>query len=246
MLIFGLLASAANAANVRYVDRVIQPESEPEPRIQYVDRFIEAVQPRTNCRWLNWGAWDECTGLCGHGQQKRLRRCLGGVPGEAGCCPGDDCDYKPCSNPVGDTCAYWSGWTEWSSCSTSCGAGERRKQRTCYGRDLEKGYDCDGSDYIAEPCLIGNGAYLNWSAWSSCSATCGEAIKTRSARHTCDLPDNTEVASCDLLECCDPLPWSDWGPCSVTCFTGIQERTHGWTCDYCLWSTWWIGNSYSL
>ena len=70
MLIFGLLASAANAANVRYVDRIIEPESEPEPRIQYVDRFIEAVQPRTNCSWLNWGAWDECTGLCGHGQQK--------------------------------------------------------------------------------------------------------------------------------------------------------------------------------
>ena len=100
MLIFGLLASAANAANVRYVDRVIQQESEPEPRIQYVDRFIEAVQPRTNCRWLNWGAWDECTGLCGHGQQKRLRRCLGGVPGKAGCCPNNYCpsnycDYKP-------------------------------------------------------------------------------------------------------------------------------------------------------
>ena len=52
---------------------------------------------------LRHHAWDECTELCRHGQQKRLLRCLGGVPGEAGCCLGDDCDYKPCSNTVGDT-----------------------------------------------------------------------------------------------------------------------------------------------
>ena len=58
---------------------------------------------------------------------KKLQHCLGGVLGEASCCPGDDVDYKPF-------------------------------------------------------------AILS---------------KTRSARHTCDLPDNTEVASCGPLECCD-------------------------------------------
>ena len=135
-------------------------------------------------------------------------------------------------NPVGDTCAYWSGWGEWSSCSTSCGAGVRTKHRTCYGEDIDKGYTCDGSTTREDPCLIGNGRYLPWSAWSSCSATCGEAIKTRSARHTCDLADNQEIESCNLLECCDPLPWSDWSACSATCFTGTEVRTHGWTCDY--------------
>ena len=167
MLLFGVWAATATAANVpiygtygygqngqyvingqptnvRYVDRYVEPEPA-QPEKIYVDRYIEApvqltpTQPPSVCRWLNWGAWNECVGLCGHGQQKRHRRCLGGVPGEPNCCPGDDCDYKPCSNPVGDTCAYWSGWNEWSQCSTSCGAGERRKQRTCYGKDISKG-----------------------------------------------------------------------------------------------------------
>ena len=171
MLLFGVLAATATAANVpvygaynygqngqyvingqatnvRYVDRYVEPE--PEKVIQYVDRYIEEprvpppapltpTRPPSVCRWLNWGAWNECVGLCGHGQQKRIRRCLGGVSGEPNCCPGDDCDYKPCNNPVGDTCAYWSGWTEWGQCSTTCGAGERRKQRTCYGKNIEKG-----------------------------------------------------------------------------------------------------------
>ena len=72
----------------------------------------------TNVRY-----WDECTGLCKYGQQKILRRCLGGVPSEADRCLGGGCDYKPF-------------------------------------------------------------AILS---------------KTRSARYTCDLPDNTEVAPCDLF-----------------------------------------------
>ena len=222
MLLLGVVSAAVvhAAANVRYVDRYLE-QVQPQP-----------TQIGTNCKWLNWGAWGGCEGLCGHGQQKRHRRCLGGVPGEGNCCPGDDCDSKPCINPVGDTCAYWSGWTEWSACSTSCGAGYRRKHRSCYGQDIAKGYDCDGDNFIEEPCLIGNGDYFQWSTWSACSATCGEAIRTRRAGHSCGAPEKEEVESCDLLDCCDPTPWSDWTPCSVTCFTGYTERTHGWTCDY--------------
>ena len=49
--------------------------------------------------------------------------------------------------------------------------------------------------------LNGNENYLNWSNWSQCCATCGEAIQTSSARHTCDLPDTQETDSCDLLAC---------------------------------------------
>ena len=64
-----------------------------------------------------------------------------------------------------------------------------------------KNWDCG-----EEGSIMGGNARMEW---SPCSATCGEAIKTRSARHTCPLPDNTKVASCDLFECCDPLPWSD-------------------------------------
>ena len=160
MLLSGVLSVALvdAAANIRYVDRYITDPPTPAPT------------RAPACKWLNWGAWNECTGLCGHGQQKRFRRCIGGVPGEGNCCPGDDCDYKSCGNPVGDTCAYWSGWTEWSSCSTSCGSGYRRKHRSCYGRNVEKGYDCQGSDHIEEPCLIGNGNYVQWTAWSACSA----------------------------------------------------------------------------
>ena len=54
-----------------------------------------------------------------------------------------------------------------------------------------------------------------------------EAITKRSARHTHDLLIDTEIASCDLLECADPIQRSDKRPCSVTCFPCIRERTYG-------------------
>lgn len=97
---------------------------------------------------------------------------------------------------------------------------------------MSAGYDCVGDPNIVEPCQNDLGQWRMWGLWSACSATCGEAIKTRTRSHTCNFGEETDSESCDLLACCDPLPWSQWSACSATCFSGSRSRSHGWTCDY--------------
>ncbi|CBY34061.1 unnamed protein product [Oikopleura dioica] len=229
---------------INYVDRIIE---EPEPIIRYVDRVITPAPtlppttrppppPTPSCRWLNWGAWNECTSVCGKNRQSRIRRCDGGDPGVNGCCGGDRNSYKACVNPIREEpCAYWSGWSEWGACSTSCGDGLRRKLRTCLGADiLNDDADCPGLPYKKESCTIGTGlgAYRNWGSWSGCSATCGDAIRTRERSHTCNAGQELDAESCTLLACCDPLPWAEWSSCSTSCFMGTRTRSHSWTCNY--------------
>lgn len=32
------------------------------------------ASPSASCKWLPWGAWAECRGVCGSGVQTRVRR----------------------------------------------------------------------------------------------------------------------------------------------------------------------------
>ncbi|XP_037928566.1 semaphorin-5A-like, partial [Teleopsis dalmanni] len=104
------------------------------------------------------------------------------------------------------------------------------------------GKTCSGINTEVTNCTV-HGGWTEWSAWSSCSQTCGVAIKTR--RRSCGNPKpahggRTCVGSehnemyCQHLPPC-PIakpqgvdggwgPWGDWSDCTAQCGGGFRIR----------------------
>ena len=91
----------------------------------------------------------------------------------------------------------WSEWTEFTSCSASCGEGTTTRTRTCIGGICSRATDADifetsvcneiGCEY--NTLLLTLGVFLEnnllglsrWTAWEGCigSSVCGEGTKRR-------------------------------------------------------------------
>uniref|UniRef100_A0A3P9MLD4 Adhesion G protein-coupled receptor B3 n=1 Tax=Oryzias latipes TaxID=8090 RepID=A0A3P9MLD4_ORYLA len=128
-------------------------------------------------------------------------------------------------------------WSQWSSCSVTCGQGSQVRTRTCvspYGTHcsgpLRESRVCNNT----APCPV-HGVWEEWSPWSLCSFTCGRGQRTRTRMcappqhggRACDGPE-TQTKLCNIALC--PVDgqwqeWSSWSVCSVTCANGTQQRT---------------------
>ena len=104
-----------------------------------------------------WGAWSDCSKTCGNGIKTRSKSCAfdpqwnGDEGSEESACNISACKiYRIALRPILRTFReFWclssktilakiflgqlpfSAWSEWSSCSTSCGHGSRSRTRTC-------------------------------------------------------------------------------------------------------------------
>ena len=87
----------------------------------------------------------------------------------------------------------YTGWTPWSTCSTSCGTGvQTRTQTNCTG---DCGPTCSAPLNQTQPCSIGVPYYLSaWSDWGNCSQYCGAGVQTRN--QTCLGTCANSSASC--------------------------------------------------
>ncbi|XP_047464396.1 ADAMTS-like protein 1 isoform X2 [Mugil cephalus] len=139
----------------------------------------------------------------------------------------------------------YEGFTE---CSESCGGGVQEAVVICLNKQTREAADqgmCVSSrrppqllqDCKTQPCPP------RWETgeWSSCSATCGVGLMTRSvacthrpsrdSNHTavlrdedCQNPKPSPVQACNRFDC--PPMWAtrDWGQCSQSCGGGVQWR----------------------
>ncbi|XP_048752331.2 uncharacterized protein LOC125663930 isoform X2 [Ostrea edulis] len=164
--------------------------------------------------YTEWSVWSTCTATCGEGTQTRTRTCTNPIPQNGGAdCDGEGSQTQSC-NIQG--CPIDGGYTEWSAWSMcDCVEGTQTRTRTCTNpTPANGGSDCVGESSqtqtcTAEGCQI-DGGYTEWSAWSTCTATCGEGTQTRTRTCTHPIPQNggadcdgegSQTQSCNIQGC---------------------------------------------
>ncbi|XP_057195390.1 adhesion G protein-coupled receptor B1 isoform X9 [Triplophysa rosa] len=168
--------------------------------------------------WSGWGNWAECSSECGGGVQTRSRTCQS-PPEEAYLCEGILEEGRPCNA---------------QSCIGKGRLGTRSQSlRSVDSRKREDSDKTRGGQQSSEAVDPPSGE--EWSAWSVCSATCGEGWQSRT-RFCVSVSYSTQCSGplreqrpCNNTAVC-PVhgtwdEWSPWSLCSSTCGRGYRDRT---------------------
>ncbi|VDH95006.1 Hypothetical predicted protein [Mytilus galloprovincialis] len=104
--------------------------------------------------WGGWGQWSECNATCDGGVQKRTRICNNPYPSAGGsACSGMAEQILICADINCPIIGAWSEWGVWSSCSTSCGSGNRTRSRLCDNPPPSYGGEyCNGNILDSDTC----------------------------------------------------------------------------------------------
>ncbi|XP_062592704.1 uncharacterized protein LOC134254174 [Saccostrea cucullata] len=193
--------------------------------------------------YTEWTAWSTCTNSCGGGTQTRTRTCTNPEPSNGGAdCEGESSQTQSCNDILCPIDGGYTEWSAWGACSVTCGDGVQTRTRTCTNpAPAHGGADCVGEDSQTQNCTASacpvDGGYTEWSAWSSCSVSCGEGVQTRTRTCTNPAPQNggadcvgedSQTQSCTEGAC--PIDggftdWSVWSTCTVSCGGGTRTRT---------------------
>ncbi|KAJ1363899.1 hypothetical protein KIN20_023860 [Parelaphostrongylus tenuis] len=205
------------------------------------------IVPIADDKWGDWTKWTECSHTCGGGTRRRARVCIGNK------CPSQPlesvkeiCNQQSCPDEQN-----WSPWSEWSTCSISCGKGGlQSRRRRCQQAFL---FQCSGPSVQSRECsanlqciphqekyIITIPTWSAWSSWSACS--CLNLMESR--RRFCLVTDPLVQGFCtgSVLEqrpcvptSCSAFPggwsdWSEWSQCSKDC-QGIGHQIRNRMCS---------------
>jgi len=137
---------------------------------------------------------------------------------------------------------FYSTWGNWQPCDSYC---YKSRQRFCSHTDLTKCplVDQNGVETQTAPCSHAecypkiDGHWGKWSAWSTCTKTCGDGMSTRSRTCNNPLPQNggnpcvgaaTDTSSCKAKSCF-------LGPSDCEFETGFCAWTNETSADQLNW-----------
>ncbi|XP_047124114.1 uncharacterized protein LOC101237974 isoform X1 [Hydra vulgaris] len=165
---------------------------------------LECVAPcpegRTDGAWSPWSEWTSCPESCstsGGALVHRYRSCNMPPPmyGGALCAGNASESVISCF----DSCPIHGGFGSWSSfseCSQTCGSGTMHRSRTCSSPEPRGigAKNCTGVYDEVRHCRLAecvdsiNGAWAQWSAWTTCSEKvfCQQGVSKR--ERTCSNP----------------------------------------------------------
>nr|XP_039268100.1 A disintegrin and metalloproteinase with thrombospondin motifs adt-1-like [Styela clava] len=180
--------------------------------------------PRIRCpRFGRFSDWSKCTKTCGGGLRTRIRECLHGKIGQDGCPADDAVENEDCNK---QTCPVWEDWSEWKTCTKTCGTGVEARTRKCIGgKPSDEG--CDGKATEERKC--NEELCPGWSDWGPfgrCSKTCGGGTQVSERQcigKKCPGEDNKSQV-CNKQLCPVFGKWSNWESCDVTCGGGLSQR----------------------
>mmetsp|Transcript_104306 Transcript_104306/g.185437 ORF Transcript_104306/g.185437 Transcript_104306/m.185437 type:complete len:1642 (-) Transcript_104306:206-5131(-) len=191
---------------------------------------------RQDCEMSSWADWGEC----GFSMQRERKRdftkmtYLGGLP-----CLGPLIETETCHRMPVD--CEMSSWTDWGTCSKTCGAGQTRRQRqiqifpkhggSLCPEDMVQTKGCSEKQCRFEDCQVSG-----WMDWGDCSVSCGSGHQERhrtvvSLRQPggsgCwfHLAENRACANYDCDKDCKWSTWTSWSGCTKSCGGGIMKRT---------------------
>jgi len=217
--------------------------------------LVEMVDGTTT----EWSDWSPCTRSCipedrTFGTKERRRTAVeprnGGKPSnetlvEITNCASDSGPPKFCKSKPGD-------WTDWGSCSKTCGeGGVRERSRDCVGfgcpTNLREIANCTADDLYRdwiEKCPAPS-AYTLWSDWS-CDTRCFNPNKrsgtsqTRTRKCIDDKPIRHREENCGKLNLleetttpCTLAPAGYMTTYGITCAYGMTCDTHGESYHWC-------------
>jgi hypothetical protein len=210
---------------------------------------------KMDCGMGAWTAWSACDVTCGTGQRQRHRQIVNSSREGGMLCQHSLVMLKPCNEqknfctPRKD-CVH-SAWRDWTYCTTTCGVGQKVRQREIISNRSLTGKGCQETTLETRPCKNRPSCVLDckwglWSDWSHCSKQCGGGWKIRHRsidqapnggmnmlERVCAKNSGEELRACNK-QACDPHSnntskelcingeWNDWGPWGV-CTSSCSE-----------------------